>query len=107
MHLAKRKFEQFLCESPLAYAYLRTLCGAKDWEKPTFLKTIRPGTEIELGVNLEYFTNLFQLLVGTIGQLHDFEPLFPPPFSSSKALCSKEAIIVPSTTWVQRRKRLK
>jgi FkbM family methyltransferase len=60
----------------LAYAHLRTLYGAKDWEKQTFLKTIRPGwTVVEIGANLGYFTNLFQALVGTNGQLHAFEPV--------------------------------
>jgi FkbM family methyltransferase len=60
----------------LAYAHLRTLYGAKDWEKQTFLKTIRPGwTVVEIGANLGYFTNLFQVLVGTSGQLHAFEPV--------------------------------
>ena len=76
MHFAKRSFEKILCKFPLAYAHLRTLCGAKDWEKQTFLKTIRPGwTIVEIGANLGYFTNLFQILVGTNGQLHAFEPV--------------------------------
>jgi len=76
MYFAKRSFEKILCKFPLAYAHLRTLCGAKDWEKQTFLKTIRPGwTIIEIGANLGYFTNLFQILVGTNGQLHAFEPV--------------------------------
>ena len=76
MHFAKRSFEKILCKSPLAYAHLRTLYGAKDWEKQTFLKTIRPGwTVVEIGANLGYFTNLFQMLVGTNGQLHAFEPV--------------------------------
>jgi len=76
MHFAKRSFEKILCQFPLAYAHLRTLCAAKDWEKQTFLKTIRPGwTVVEIGANLGYFTNLFQRLVGTNGQLHAFEPV--------------------------------
>lgn len=76
MHFAKRSFEKILCKFPLAYAHLRTLCGAKDWEKQTFLKTIRPRwTVLEIGANLGYFTNLFQALVGTNGQLHAFEPV--------------------------------
>ena len=76
MHFAKRSFEKILCKSPLAYAHLRTLCGAEDWEKQTFLKTIRPGwTVVEIGANLGYFTNLFQILVGTIGLVHAFEPV--------------------------------
>ena len=76
MHLSKRSFEKILCKFPLAYAHLRNLCGAKDWEKQTFLKTIKPEwTVIEIGANLGYFTNLFQALVGTKGQLHAFEPV--------------------------------
>ena len=76
MRFAKRSFEKILCKSPLAYAHLQTLYGAKDWEKQTFLKTIRPGwTVVEIGANLGYFTNLFQALVGTNGQLHAFEPV--------------------------------
>jgi len=76
MHFAKRSFEKILCKYPLAYAHLRTLCGTKDWEKQTFLKTIRPRwTVVEIGANLGYFTNLFQALVGTNGQVHAFEPV--------------------------------
>jgi FkbM family methyltransferase len=76
MHFAKRSFEKILCKYPLAYAHLRTLFGAKDWEKQTFLKTIRPGwIVVEIGANLGYFTNLFQILVATNGQVHAFEPV--------------------------------
>ena len=76
MHFAKRSFEKILCKFPLAYAHLRALCGAKDWEKQTFLNTIKPEwIVIEIGANLGYFTNLFQALVGTNGQLHAFEPV--------------------------------
>jgi len=76
MHFAKRSSEKILCKFPLAYAHLRTLCGARDWEKQTFLKTIRPGwTIVEIGANLGYFTNLFQTLVGSNGQVHAFEPV--------------------------------
>ena len=76
MHFSKKCLEKILCRFPLAYAHFRDLYGAKDWEKQTFLKTIRPGwTIVEIGANLGYFTNLFQILVGTNGQLHAFEPV--------------------------------
>jgi len=76
MLFSKFFIEKNLCKFPLVYAYLRILCGAKDWEKQTFLKTIRPRwTVVEIGANLGYFTNLFQILVGTNGQVHAFEPV--------------------------------
>jgi FkbM family methyltransferase len=89
MHFSKRSSEKILCKFPLAYAHLRTLCGAQDWEKQTFLKTIRPGwTIVEIGANLGYFTNLFQLLVGTSGQVHAFEPV-PSTFQKLKSAIPK------------------
>jgi FkbM family methyltransferase len=92
MHFAKRSFEKILCKFPLAYAHLRMLCGAKDWEKQTFLKTIRPEwTVVEIGANLGYFTNLFQMLVGTNGQLHAFEPV-PSTFQQLQSFLPKESI---------------
>ena len=76
MLFSKFLIEKNLCKFPLFYANLRTLCGAKDWEKQTFLKTIRPRwTVVEIGANLGYFTSLFQTLVGTNGQVHAFEPV--------------------------------
>ena len=89
MHFSKRSFEKILCKFPLAYAHLRALCGAKDWEKQTFLKTIKPEwTVIEIGANLGYFTNLFQALVGTNGQLHAFEPV-PSTFQQLQSTLPK------------------
>ena len=76
MLLSKYFIEKNLCKFPLAYANLRIICGAKDWEKQTFLKTIRPRwTVVEIGANLGYFTKLFQALVGNNGQVHAFEPV--------------------------------
>ena len=89
MHFSKRSFEKILCKFPLAYAHLRALCGAKDWEKQTFLKTIKPEwTVIEIGANFGYFTNLFQALVGTNGQLHAFEPV-PSTFQQLQSTLPK------------------
>ncbi len=89
MHFSKKSFEKILCRFPLAYAHLRNLCGAKDWEKQTFLKTIRPGwTLIEIGANLGYFTNLFQSIVGSRGQVHAFEPV-PSTFQQLQNTLSK------------------
>jgi len=89
MHSTKRSFEKILCKFPLAYAHLRALCGAKDWEKQTFLNTIKPEwIVIEIGANLGYFTNLFQALVGTNGQLHAFEPV-PSTFQQLQSILSK------------------
>jgi FkbM family methyltransferase len=89
MHSTKRSFEKILCKFPLAYAHLRALCGAKDWEKQTFLNTIKPEwIVIEIGANLGYFTNLFQALVGTNGQLHAFEPV-PSTFQQLQSTLPK------------------
>ena len=76
MSFSKRSVEKILCRFPRAYAHLRNLCGTKDWEKQTFLKTIKPGwTIIEIGANLGYFTNLFQMIVGPHGRVEAFEPV--------------------------------
>jgi len=76
MLFSKFFIEKNLCKFPLVYANLRILCGAKDWEKQTFLKTIRPRWNVvEIGANLGYFTNLFQTLVGNNGRVHAFEPV--------------------------------
>jgi len=76
MLFSKFLIEKNLCKFPLVYANIRFLCGAKDWEKQTFLKTIRPRWNVvEIGANLGYFTNLFQTLVGSNGQVHAFEPV--------------------------------
>ena len=84
MLFSKFFIEKNLCKFPLVYANLRILCGAKDWEKQTFLKTIRPRwAVVEIGANLGYFTNLFQTLVGTNGQVHAFEPV-PSTFQQLK-----------------------
>jgi FkbM family methyltransferase len=90
MQFSKKSSEKLLCRFPRAYAHLRTLCGAKDWEKQAFLKTIRQGwTVIEIGANLGYFTNLFQLLVGSNGIVHAFEPV-PSTFQLLENTLSKE-----------------
>jgi FkbM family methyltransferase len=76
MHFAKRSFEKILCKFPLVYAKFRTLCGSKDWEKQTFLTTIRHRwIVVEIGANQGYFTSLFQKLVGKKGSVHAFEPI--------------------------------
>ena len=90
MQFSKMSVEKLLCRFPRAYAHLRTLCGAKDWEKQAFLKTIRQGwTVIEIGANQGYFTNLFQLLVGSSGIVHAFEPV-PSTFQQLENTLSKE-----------------
>jgi len=89
MHFSKKNVERLLCRFPLAYAHLRNLCGAKDWEKQTFLKTIRPGwTIVEIGANLGYFTNLFQILTGPNGKVHAFEPV-PSTFHQLESAITK------------------
>lgn len=89
MLFSKSFIEKYLCKFPLAYANLRILFGAKDWEKQAFLKTIRPRwTVVEIGANLGYFTNLFQTLVGTSGQVHAFEPV-PSTFQQLKSSIPK------------------
>ena len=89
MLLSKYFIEKNLCKFPLAYAKLRIICGAKDWEKQTFLKTIRPRwTVVEIGANLGYFTKLFQALVGNNGQVHAFEPV-PSTFQQLQSSFSK------------------
>jgi FkbM family methyltransferase len=76
MKFSKNIFEKLLCKNPNAYANLRNLCGAKDWEKEVFLRTIKPNwTILEIGANQGYFTKLFQQLVGVGGEIHAFEPL--------------------------------
>ena len=105
MHFSKRCLEKILCGFPLAYAHLRNLYGAKDWEKQTFLKTIKPGwSVVEIGANLGYFTNLFQILVGTNGQLHAFEPV-PSTFQKLESSLAKGKIIARCITWEPGMKR--
>lgn len=88
MQFSKKSVEKLLCRFPRAYAHLRNLCGAKDWEKQTFLRTIRPEwTVVEIGANLGYFTNLFQILVGPNGKLHAFEPV-PSTFKQLESCIS-------------------
>ena len=72
----KNFIEYNLCKVPHCYSRLRTVTGAKDWEKKTFLETIkRNWTVIEIGANQGYFTTLFQKLVRTKGAIHAFEPI--------------------------------
>ena len=89
MSFSKRSVEKILCRFPRAYAHLRNLCGTKDWEKQTFLKTIKPGWAIiEIGANLGYFTNLFQMIVGPHGRVEAFEPV-PSTFQQLESTISK------------------
>jgi FkbM family methyltransferase len=72
----KNLIEYNLCRFPHWYTLLRKVTGAKDWEKKTFLETVRRNwTVIEIGANQGYFTNLFQKLVGKNGVVHAFEPI--------------------------------
>ena len=76
MFFDKNTLETQLCKFPQIYNFIRFLLGAKDWEKQTFLKTIRPGwIVVEIGANQGYFTSLFQKLVGKKGSVHAFEPI--------------------------------
>ena len=68
--------ESFLCKTPKIYSFIRLVAGSKDWEKKTFIESIKPGwSVIEIGANQGYFTSLFQKLVGRNGIVHAFEPI--------------------------------
>ena len=72
----KSIIEKWLCKFPNFYLSLRSIAGCQDWEKNTFLKTIKPNwTVIEIGANQGYFTVLFQKLIGNSGSLLAFEPI--------------------------------
>ena len=76
MYLDKNTMEAQLCKFPQIYNLIRSLVGAKDWEKKAFIEKIRPGwIVLEIGANEGYFTSLFQKLVGKKGSVHAFEPI--------------------------------
>jgi FkbM family methyltransferase len=74
--ILKFLLEKILCKYPKFYCLLRYILRSKDWEKKTFLETIKQNwAVIEIGANQGYFTSLFQKLVGNCGEVHAFEPI--------------------------------